>query len=56
VSFDLAAVSRAGEPREQVRDENPEVWRSVALFDRARDRIDAITAAVDDRAAPTDHV
>ena len=55
VSFDLAAVSRAGESPEQVREENPEVWSSVTLFDQARDRIDAITAAVDDRAAPTDH-
>ena len=55
VSFDLAAVSRAGEPVEQVREENPEVWDSVGQFDRARDRIDAIMAAVDERAAPTDH-
>lgn len=55
VSFDLAAVSRAGEPPQQVRAENPRVWDSVREFDQARDRIDAIIAAVDDRAAPTDH-
>lgn len=55
VSFDLAAVSRAGEPPKQVRAENPTVWDSVREFDEARDRIDAIMAAVDDRAAPTDH-
>jgi len=55
VSFDLAAVSRAGEPPTQVRAKNPTVWDSVREFDEARDRIDAIMAAVDDRAAPTDH-
>ena len=55
VSFDLAAVSRAGEPPQQVRAENPRVWDSVREFDQARDRIDAIMAAVDDHAAPTDH-
>ena len=55
VSFDLAAVSRAGEPPKQVREDNPRVWDSVREFDQARDRIDAIMAAVDDRAAPTDH-
>jgi hypothetical protein len=27
----------------------------VSLFDQARDRIDQIMAAVDERAAPTDH-
>jgi formiminotetrahydrofolate cyclodeaminase len=55
VSFDLAAVSRAGRSSQQVRSQNPDVWRSVSLFDQARDRIDQIMAAVDERAAPTDH-
>jgi formiminotetrahydrofolate cyclodeaminase len=55
VSFDLAAVSRAGRSPQQVRSQNPDVWRSVTLFDEARERIDGIMAAVDDRAAPTDH-
>jgi formiminotetrahydrofolate cyclodeaminase len=55
VSFDLAAVSRAGRSPQQVRSQNPDVWRSVSLFDEARDRIDEIMAAVDERAAPTDH-
>jgi formiminotetrahydrofolate cyclodeaminase len=55
VSFDLAAVSRAGRSPQQVRSQNPDVWRSVSLFDQARDRIDRIMAAVDERAAPTDH-
>ncbi|WP_374947109.1 cyclodeaminase/cyclohydrolase family protein [Agreia sp.] len=55
VSFDLAAVARAGQPPEQVRSADPAVWNSVQLFDHARDRIDEIMLAVDDRAAPTDH-
>jgi formiminotetrahydrofolate cyclodeaminase len=55
VSFDLAAVSRVGEPPPQVHAENPTVWESVLEFDEARDRIDEIMAAVDDRAAPTHH-
>ena len=55
VSFDLAAVSHAGRSSEQVRDADPAVWDSVRAFDKARDRIDEIMTAVDDRAAPTDH-
>jgi formiminotetrahydrofolate cyclodeaminase len=55
VSFDLAAVTRAGQSAEQVRSAHPEVWESVRRFDEVRDRIDEVMAAVDDRAAPTDH-
>jgi formiminotetrahydrofolate cyclodeaminase len=54
VSFDLAAAAK-GESSGEVKAANPELWQSVRAFDDARERIDEIMAAVDGRAAPTDH-
>jgi formiminotetrahydrofolate cyclodeaminase len=54
VSFDLAAAAKGGSS-DGVKAANPELWQSVRAFDDARDRIDEIMAAVDSRAAPTDH-
>jgi len=56
VSFDLGSLRSAGEPLDRVRQENPELWRSVSSFDEALARIDRLTAALDPRAAPTDAV
>jgi formiminotetrahydrofolate cyclodeaminase len=56
VSFDLGSLRSAGESLDRVREENPELWRSVDSFDGALSRIDRLTAALDPRAAPTDAV
>lgn len=54
VSFDLASLRSSGFPLEEIRKQQPQLWTTVETFDAAIDRIDAIMAAVDDRAAPTD--
>jgi formiminotetrahydrofolate cyclodeaminase len=54
VSFDLGSLTSAGESLDEVKNANPALWDSVATFDRALDRIDRLTAALDPRAAPTD--
>ncbi|WP_218220970.1 cyclodeaminase/cyclohydrolase family protein [Nesterenkonia sp. Act20] len=53
-SFDLAALKSSGSTLEQVQNRHPKLWASVEALDSAIVRIDAATAAVDDRAAPTD--
>lgn len=54
VSFDLGSVRTAQVSLEDIRDEEPGLWRLVAVFDRALERIDRIAASIDPRAAPTD--
>lgn len=54
VSFDLATLTSSGLTLDEVRERHPQLWETVARLDAAIDRIDASTAAVDHRAAPTD--
>lgn len=54
VSFDLATLRSSGLTLEQVREQHPRLWAAVEKLDAAIERIDRVTAAVDDRAAPTD--
>lgn len=54
VSFDLATLRSAGATLEQIREQHPGLWSAVEQLTAALDRIDHLTAAVDDRAAPTD--
>lgn len=53
VSFDLGSLRSSGLTLEEVRDQQPDLWAAVERLDGAITRIDAATAAVDDRAAPT---
>lgn len=54
VSFDLASLKSSGLTLDQIRSQQPELWAAVEELDTAIQRIDAVTTAVDDRAAPTD--
>ena len=54
VSFDLGSLRSAGTSLEQVREQHPDLWAAVEKLNGAMDRIDSLTAAIDDRAAPTD--
>lgn len=54
VSFDLGSVRSADASLEDVREAEPELWRLVARFDHALERIDRLAAGIDPRAAPTD--
>ncbi|MEF2976932.1 cyclodeaminase/cyclohydrolase family protein [Subtercola sp. YIM 133946] len=54
VSFDLAELRSSSGSLEQVRLEHPALWSQVEVFDEALARIDALTAGIDSRAAPTD--
>lgn len=56
VSFDLASLRSAGSTLEEVRDQHPQLWSAVEKLTAALDRIDGLTAAIDDRAAPTDSI
>lgn len=56
VSYDLASLRSAGKSLEEVRDEHPDLWSTVGRFNEALDRIDALTARIDRRAAPTESV
>lgn len=53
VSFDLGTLRASGSSLEQIRQQHPELWENVHRFDDAMERIDASTAAIDQRAAPT---
>lgn len=55
VSFDLAALTKAGSSLEQVREEHPALWATVERLTAALEQIDRLTAAIDHRAAPTDN-
>lgn len=52
-SFDLAALKSAGSNLDEVRAQHPQLWETVHRLDAAITRIDAATAALDHRAAPT---
>ena len=54
VSFDLATLRSAGLTLEEIREQQPALWAAVERLDRGIERIDAMVAAVDHRAAPTD--
>ncbi|MFJ4170075.1 cyclodeaminase/cyclohydrolase family protein [Paenarthrobacter sp. NPDC089714] len=54
VSFDLAALAKDGTPLENVRAQHPQLWETVGRLSDAMDRIDDLTVAVDNKAAPTD--
>ena len=54
VSFDLATLRSAGATLDQIREQHPGLWAAVEQLTAALERIDQLTAAVDDRAAPTD--
>ncbi|MHC6594621.1 cyclodeaminase/cyclohydrolase family protein [Arthrobacter sp. C152] len=54
VSFDLGSLRSAGTGLEQVREQQPDLWAAVERLNAAMDRIDALAAAIDHRAAPTD--
>jgi formiminotetrahydrofolate cyclodeaminase len=54
VSFDLASLTSAGATLEEVRAQHPELWNTVSRLSDALDRIDQLTAGVDEKAAPTE--
>ena len=54
ISFDLGSLRSAGTSLEQVREQQPELWAAVEKLNTAMDRIDALAAGIDHRAAPTD--
>lgn len=54
VSFDLSALAKDGTTLEEVREAHPDLWETVGRLSEAIDRIDALTADVDNKAAPTD--
>ncbi|UKA75618.1 cyclodeaminase/cyclohydrolase family protein [Arthrobacter sp. FW306-07-I] len=54
VSFDLGSLRSAGTDLEQVREQHPDLWAAVEKLNAGMDRIDELTAAIDNRAAPTD--
>src|SRR6478752_2546611 len=54
VSFDLGSLRSTGDSLDTVRQQHPELWAAVQKLNGAMDRIDAVTARIDHRAAPTD--
>ncbi|MFC7850215.1 cyclodeaminase/cyclohydrolase family protein [Arthrobacter sp. NPDC057388] len=50
--FDLAALTSAGRTPDQIREEQPALWRTIESLDNAVDRIDRLTADVNHRSAP----
>ncbi|MBT2587589.1 cyclodeaminase/cyclohydrolase family protein [Arthrobacter sp. ISL-95] len=54
VSFDLASLTSAGAALEEVREQHPQLWNTVGRLSDALDRIDQLTADVDEKAAPTE--
>ena len=56
VSFDLASLTSAGTPLEEVREQHPGLWATVSRLSDALERIDQLTAGVENRAAPTEAV
>lgn len=53
VSFDLASLRSGGKTLEEIREQHPQLWSTVTQFNDGLERIDALTAEVDQRAAPT---
>jgi formiminotetrahydrofolate cyclodeaminase len=56
VSFDLASLTSAGTPLEEVREQHPDLWTTVSRLSDALERIDQLAAGVDKKAAPTEAV
>lgn len=56
VSFDLAALTSAGDTLEQVREQHSGLWATVERLSAALERIDELTASINHRAVPTDAV
>lgn len=54
VSFDLAKLTSAGAGLDQVKEQQPSLWAMVKHLNAAMERIDELTAGIDDRSAPTD--
>lgn len=54
VSFDLSKLATDQTGLTEVRGAHPHLWQVVQELTAAREEIDRITAAIDDRAAPTD--
>ncbi|QDG90277.1 cyclodeaminase/cyclohydrolase family protein [Pseudarthrobacter sp. NIBRBAC000502770] len=54
VSFDLGSLRSTGDSLDTVRRQQPDLWAAVQKLNGAMDRIDAVTARIDHRAAPTD--
>ncbi|MFF2346672.1 cyclodeaminase/cyclohydrolase family protein [Pseudarthrobacter sp. NPDC058119] len=54
VSFDLGSLRSTGDSLDTVRQQQPDLWAAVQKLNGAMDRIDALTAGIDHRAAPTD--
>lgn len=54
VSFDLASLTSAGATLDEVQTAHPHLWETVGRLSDALDRIDDLTARVDNKAAPTD--
>lgn len=54
VSYDLGALRSDGSTLEDIRAQHPDLWSTVERLTSALDRIDALAAGIDDRAAPTD--
>ncbi|MCH8571416.1 cyclodeaminase/cyclohydrolase family protein [Nesterenkonia sp. AY15] len=52
-SFDLATLKSSGSTLEEIQDQHPDLWATVETLTAAISRIDACTASIDDRAAPT---
>ncbi|NYF17994.1 formiminotetrahydrofolate cyclodeaminase [Microbacterium sp. AK009] len=54
VSFDLASLTSTGRTHDDVRGEHPQLWSAVERFTSDLARLDALEAALDPRAAPTE--
>jgi formiminotetrahydrofolate cyclodeaminase len=54
VSFDLASLRSGGKGLKEIREQHPDLWSTVKQFNDGLERIDALTAEIDQRAAPTD--
>jgi len=54
VSLDLGSLRCTGDGLDTVRRQQPDLWAAVQKLNGAMDRIDAVTARIDHRAAPTD--
>ncbi|MGJ9404954.1 cyclodeaminase/cyclohydrolase family protein [Nesterenkonia aurantiaca] len=52
-SFDLATLKSSGSTLEEIHAQHPRLWNSVETLTTAIERIDACTASIDHRAAPT---
>jgi formiminotetrahydrofolate cyclodeaminase len=54
LSFDLGSLRSGGKTLDEIHEEHPGLWAQVKRFNEAIERIDALAAQIDHRAAPTD--